>query len=389
MPWPEPLVELLARPGSQASQALRWGLHGLRAFLQAALEEVPQDAGRSQLCGLLAELDPLLDQGGTGPALALTPDTSADLIPGQAVETSSHSPGLLALATAVAQDERLQAALRGWPIPDGSDDQTWSSVQLLLLRVSTQLAEEWRQRSQEIAEQAGGRLDEWGAAVLPLPWDQSIYPGVTGTIRAAGLRSDPSAALDPRVAPPVENELRPLAAIVSACLWFIEHDPSLYHCLKSVFRFGLSPLTGEQRERYTAELLRLWERLRMDSAEAQDWTPRQRSKERLKALVALDEALHSLVHQPPAVADSWWGRLMGQARQVLFLARERANQAGLAVHLQDLGGPFADINQLAPDSLQVDFGVPGEVAVCLRVWARIDGEELKGRVLYRSPQENL
>jgi hypothetical protein len=52
-----------------------------------------------------------------------------------------------------------------------------------------------------------------------------------------------------------------------------------------------------------------------------------------------------------------------------------------------LGGSFAEINRLAPDSLQVDFGVPGEVAACLRVWARIDGEEIKGRVLYRSPQE--
>jgi hypothetical protein len=57
------------------------------------------------------------------------------------------------------------------------------------------------------------------------------------------------------------------------------------------------------------------------------------------------------------------------------------------VHLQQLGGSFADINRLAPDSLQVDFGVPGEVCACLRVWARIDGEEFKGRVLYRSPRE--
>ena len=44
-------------------------------------------------------------------------------------------------------------------------------------------------------------------------------------------------------------------------------------------------------------------------------------------------------------------------------------------------------SRLAPDSLQVDFGVPGEVAACLRVWARIDGEEIKGRVLYRPPRE--
>jgi hypothetical protein len=113
----------------------------------------------------------------------------------------------------------------------------------------------------------------------------------------------------------------------------------------------------------------------------------QHHKEHLKALLDLDEALHSLVYQPPAAPDSWWARLLGQAREALFLARDRAVQAGIAVHLQSLGGNFADINRLAPDSLQVDCGVPGEVSACLRVWARIDDEELKGRVLYRSSEE--
>jgi hypothetical protein len=79
--------------------------------------------------------------------------------------------------------------------------------------------------------------------------------------------------------------------------------------------------------------------------------------------------------------------LQAQAREALFQARDRAAAAGSHVHLQLLGGNFADINQLAPDSLEVDYGVPGEVTTCLRVWARIDGEELKGRVLYRPPRE--
>jgi hypothetical protein len=79
--------------------------------------------------------------------------------------------------------------------------------------------------------------------------------------------------------------------------------------------------------------------------------------------------------------------LLGQARDMLLLARDRASGAGCHVHVQVLGGSFADINRLAPDSLEVDYGVPGEVAACLRVWARIDGEELKGRVLYRPPRQ--
>jgi hypothetical protein len=80
--------------------------------------------------------------------------------------------------------------------------------------------------------------------------------------------------------------------------------------------------------------------------------------------------------------------LQNQSRDALFQARDRAVQAGCAVHLQLLGGSFAAINRLAPDSLQVDFGEPGEVSACLRAWARIDGEQSSGRVLYRSPQED-
>jgi hypothetical protein len=154
----------------------------------------------------------------------------------------------------------------------------------------------------------------------------------------------------------------------------------LHHCLKNVFRFGISPLTGDQRERYVAELLRLWERVRAGAS-------RQGLKDRMKERLDLDEALHSLVYQPPAAPDSWWARLQSQARDTLFQARDRAAVAGCPVQLQLLGGSFADINRLAPESLQVDYGVPGEVSACLRVWVRVDGEELKGRVLYRSPEE--
>src|SRR5262249_52110687 len=161
----------------------------------------------------------------------------------------------------------------------------------------------------------------------------------------------------------------------------IEHDPNLHHCLRSVFRFGVPLLTGDQRNRYLSELVRLWERVRAGSLDGHGM------KEQMKERLDLDEALHSLVYQPPADPESWWGRLLGAARESLFHERDSAAAAGCQVHLQLLSGNFADVNRLAPDSLEVGFGVPGEVAVCLRVWARIDGEELKGRVLYRPPRE--
>jgi hypothetical protein len=387
MAWPESLSSLLARSDSQASQALRWGLHGLRASLQAVLEEVSQDPGCGQLRTLLAELDPLLDPGRLSTSPMLPPDAAGDRAPEGPVGAAAPAPRLLPLAQAIAGAGQFQAELARSPIPDGSDDEIWNAVQRLLLRVPAHLAEEWRHRSQEFADQAGGRLDEWAAVTLPLPWDEAIYPGVTGAVRAAGLRSAPTATLDPRLAAPADDDLQVLASVASTCLWFVDHDPHLYHCLKSVFRFGVAPLTGDQRERYVAELLRLWERVGTVAAGARASAPRPWLKEHLKALLDLDEALHSLVYQPLAAPDSWWARLLGQAREALFQARDRAIQAGSVVHLQLLGGNFADINRLAPDSLQVDFGVPGEVSACLRIWARIDGEELKGRVLYRSPQE--
>jgi hypothetical protein len=188
---------------------------------------------------------------------------------------------------------------------------------------------------------------------------------------------------DPRVAPPTDGDLLPLAGVASTCLWLVEHDPRLCHCLRTVFRFGVTPLAGGQRERYAAELLRLWERLRAARPQAA-W--RHEWKDLLKMSLDYDEAVHSLVYPPPAAPDPALGRLQGQSRDALGRLRDRAVQAGCPVQLQTLGGNFADVSRLAPDSLQVDFGVPGEVSVCLRVWARLDGEELKGRVLYRSPE---
>src|SRR5262249_30837130 len=157
------------------------------------------------------------------------------------------------------------------PIRDSSDDEIWNDVQRLLLRAAPNVAEEWRRRCLKHAEEAGGHTHEGQMTILPLARDEVIYPGLGGDIRAARMRSMVTAPLDPRMTPPNNSDLRTLAGVVSSVLWFIEHDPSLCHCLQSVFRFGVSPLVGEQRELYVAELLRRWERTNV---------PRQEPKER-------------------------------------------------------------------------------------------------------------
>jgi hypothetical protein len=395
MPWPPQIGLLLARSDSRVSQALRWGLRGLRASLQAALEDVADDPGCEELRGLLSELGSLLEPtgktcGGAGvrgsggeeeKEMGRQDSSQLLFLP---LSSSPPLPRLLPLARAIAADARFQEMLHQAPLREGSDDEIWNDVQRLLLRVAPELAQEWRQRCLAYAEKSGARPDDVRAAILPLGRDEEIYPGLTGAVQAVGLRSVASAPLDPRVPEPSDPDMRFLAGGTSAYLWFIELDPHLHHALQSVFRFGVAPLAGDQQQRYRAELLRRWERLQSGARTA---ALGQGPKERLKEHLDLDEALHSLVYQPLADARSWWGCLQSQARDVLFHARDRAIRAGCNVHLQLLGGSFADVNRLAPESLQVDFGVPGEVAACLRVWARIDGEELKGRVLYRSPGE--
>jgi hypothetical protein len=386
MPWPDQLGLLLARSDSRAAQALRWGLRGLRSALQAALADIPDDPGGAELRGVLAELDALLEPAGSGAGPSLPVDGEAvghvSNVPegdGTLETCPPAAPRLLALVDAVRADPRLAEMLGGAPLRTGSDEEIWNDVQRLLLRAPPDLAEDWRRRSLALASRVGARADTSRVESLPLGRDEVIYPGSSGTVEATGLRAASSAALDPRVSAPPDGDLRFLAGVTSAWLWFIDHDPRLHHCLQGVFRFGVARSSGDQRTRYQAELLRLWERVQGAGSKG--------AAQELKDRLDLDEALHSLVYQPPADAASWWGQLQAQARATLFEARDRAVQAGCHVHLQLLGGNFADVNRLAANSLEVDYGVPGEVVVCLRVWARIDGEELKGRVLYRPPGE--
>src|SRR5262249_14397802 len=126
MPWPEPLGRLLALRDSRSAQALRWGLRGLRASLEAALDDVQDDPGGADLRVLLDELAALLDR---------TDRLSDPLLPvNEGGTPAPDSPRLLSLAGAMATDVRL--ALAGaFSFRRGSDEEIWNDTQLLLLRV--------------------------------------------------------------------------------------------------------------------------------------------------------------------------------------------------------------------------------------------------------------
>src|SRR5262245_1508735 len=119
MPWPGQIRLLLAQAQGRPSQALRWGLRALRASLQAALDEAPDDPGALDLRALLAELDSLLEGSKPAPGFVLPPDGSTDTPPvagdpsapaaGREDEPAPGSPRLLSLARAVSADPRLRA----------------------------------------------------------------------------------------------------------------------------------------------------------------------------------------------------------------------------------------------------------------------------------------
>ena len=55
------------------------------------------------------------------------------------------------------------------------------------------------------------------------------------------------------------------------------------------------------------------------------------------------------------------------------------------MQFRPLWGPYADVRAFSKDDLELDNGgIQGEVLACLRVYAKINDEELKGRVLFRS-----
>ncbi|MGD1913044.1 MAG: hypothetical protein ACFB2X_20015 [Rivularia sp. (in: cyanobacteria)] len=105
----------------------------------------------------------------------------------------------------------------------------------------------------------------------------------------------------------------------------------------------------------------------------------------LRARLDLDEAIHSLVYLPCVDRFSWWGKLQQEARRTLEAAVQQARQAGYQIQIRPLWGTYADIYSFSKDDLQIDIGgTPGEVSACLRVYAKINDEELRGRVLFRS-----
>jgi len=273
-------------------------------------------------------------------------------------------------------------------LQSSSDAQLWNEIQRKLLRVPKNVAQSWRERALMLAHEAGAIPDWSERSLLALPFirDEAIYPGLTGTIQARGLRFSTNKPLHPRVqGGMLDGDLYFLACIVSICLKFIESDRSLHHAFKSIYRFGVKSLHSDPEEsnQYINALIDCFRRVQKAEESSDAITI-------LQARLDLDEAIHSLVFLPPGDRYSWWGKLQQESRRTLDKVVKKVRNAGYKAQIRPLWDSYADIYTLSNDDYELDSGgIPMEVLACLRVYAQIDQEVYPGRVLFRSSSANL
>ncbi len=363
----QPFIRLLALKDSPVAGALRLGLHGLRATLSEALRRSPTDAGAAECRGLLEDLSGLLHDPGR---------RSRAPTEGEESPPAEHGRQLAPLREEIEGSPELRERLGRFRLYSASDADLWGEVQRLFLRLGPAEAERWSRRALEIAEEAGARLVSRPGPSLRDETEEEVYPGLGGAVSAAGLVLSPAASLHPLVsAGPWEGDAARWAADVSFCLGIMDLDASLHHALESVRPLGVHPLLGANREGYTRELLA---RLHLVRQAGDD------PLAGLHARIALDEAVHSLIHVPPAERLSWWAQHRQRVRQRLDQAAERARRAGHRVHVRWLTGPYRQVNRFSRNDWGLEAGgALGEVLACLRVYAEVDGRAFAGRVIYR------
>ncbi|MGK7901679.1 MAG: hypothetical protein AB4352_09730 [Hormoscilla sp.] len=402
------LSKLLEIEKSNLAWVLRLGLNGLRAQLREAKNKDATDPGINECEELLRELDSLLE-----PPLEPVEESKETDPPPEEESPFEESPfekspseespfeedeypfdpvpqppgelKLSRLRSTLIEDQKLLEYVGKVELSDSEDALLWNEVQRLLLRVPAREADSWQELAMSLAQSVGASENRRSLVKLPFSRDEVIYPGLTGEVKAQGLRFSTKKAIDRLLTEDkLEGELYFLGCVVDICLKFMEMDPNLHHALKTVNQFGVISLNEEsqneksQKDKYSEALI---ERFGRAVAAEKTADPVKILRGRLD----LDEAIHSLVYYPPADRFSWWGKLQQQARDPLQQLADRARQAGHQVQVRSLWGSYANVYSRSKDNLELDSGgTPGEVSACLRVYAKIDSEVLPGRVLFRS-----
>lgn len=393
------LDKLLKINDSQLALVLRLGLYGLRAQLKEALKtsQVISDPGFNVCEELIEELNRILEVVDDSPdnILEVVDDSPDDILEPvndssdgilEPVNDSPDGIGKIVEPIALKLGDiseililELSNYIGQYQFNSTNDADLWNEMHLLLLRVPQQVATTWGEKLLKEANKKGAKEDKRTLRRLPFIHKEDLYYGLTGSIKAQGLRLSDQVKCNPLLRVETQGEdLDFLARVVSSYIDLIELDSSLHHALKKVNRFGVKSLQlEEQKSRYVEALI--------DSFHRVQATVNADPAHALKAQLDLDEAIHSLVFYPPAQRFSWWGKLQQQVRHKLDYWEEKARQAGNKIEIRQLWGPFADVQKYSKDELQINTGgVPGEVSACLRVYAKINEEELPGRVIFRA-----
>jgi hypothetical protein len=359
------LRQLLTTKNSELARLFRFSLHGIEASLKKAQAELPQDPGAKVCEQVLQELQNLLQ----GEVEELTFIQHSDELK------------LNYLREAFDSDPELALYLGDLPLQSHTDGDLWNEIHRKLLRVPEDLAQVWRQRALDFAQEMGAVEDNEYLYHLPFIRNEIIYPGLSGSVNAQGLCLSQKAFFQNNILPNhASEELHLLASFLLLWSKFIEIEPDLHHALKSVFSFDVVSLNcqPEQQNQYIETLIDRFQRTKKAEETVDPLST-------LRAWIDMDEAINSLVFIPPSERYSWWGKLQQESRRTLKKIADRAIQAGYDVRIRQLTGIYADICAFSKDDLQLDYGgIPGEVLTCLRVYARINQEEIPGRVIFRS-----
>ncbi len=365
------ISQLLAIENSELAKLLKFSLYGLEATLNKARTEFPLDPGTEKCNELLQEISNLLQP-------------QPKIIPPENTLLLISPPGELKLThlrEAFTADAELKIYLGNSSLQSQTDADLWYEIHRKLLRVPENLAVAWRQKALEFAHEIGALADNLYLHQLPFSRNEIIYPGLKGTVQAPGLCLSEKALLNTGINPVEEyGNLYSLAGFVHLFLRFIDIEPDLHHALKSVFSFDIMPLQSqpEQRTQYRNTLSDRWHRIQQAESNSDELLS-------LRAWIDMDEAIHSLVFIPPVERYSWWGNLQQESRRILKKMAQKAINLGYDVKIRQLSGLYADVCNFSKDDLQLNCGgVPGEVLTCLRVYARINQEEIPGRVIFRS-----
>ena len=364
----DPLASLTGAGPTELVRLARAAVAGLVATLEAGRDSAPGDPAVGLCSAACDHLRGLLDPKVDRPALEAPARDRLSAPPPAPRETS----GWLGLRDQWIKSREWSEWVGNLTLPNDTDlpRRLW----LLTLRMPPEPAREWQSRWLR----QSGAPEETAGTIVPGPVDLLLVPPIAG--ECGGVRMSPTVIPDSRVGGSHLGEIAGrLALVVSGLLWFMDHDPGLRHSLRVISRFGSAAITGSHRTRYQQALTDRLEAVHRAEAESD-------TSGLILAWIDLDEAIHSLVFDPLPHTQSGFAQLGRAGRETLGSARDRSTSNGQSVHIQVLGGRYADCVGLTDSDADLETASgasPGDVARCLRVFMRLNGTAYPGRVMYR------